>query len=171
MQPEKLLGWRHWWPISKVTCAYRLFSPAEEVARVLQSKDICTETVHSRVNILNTHYLGMRSEASFHRIYEAAENALTQAPALHLHEEHADAIALRRQKNASTICFSCTSTNKFTFGAIFFAFGPYYEGNICVFLSRAKRYAFQTNIIILRPKKKNCNQIWHNRDQNDMHSN
>ena len=33
-------------------------------------------------------------------------------------------------------------------------FGPYYEGNICVFLSRAKRFALQTKIIILRTKKK-----------------
>ena len=58
----------------------------------------------------------------------------------------------------------------FAFGAIFFAFGPYYEGNICIFLSGAKRFALQTKLIILRPKK-NCNQILHNRDQNDMHSN
>ena len=40
----------------------------------------------------------------------------------------------------------------FAFGVIFFASGPYYEGNICVFLSRAKRFALQTNILILRPK-------------------
>ena len=36
------------------------------------------------------------------------------------------------------------------FGAIFFLFQPYYEGNICVFLSRAKHFALQTKIIILR---------------------
>ena len=32
--------------------------------------------------------------------------------------------------------------------------GNYYESNICIFLSRAKRFALQTKIIILRPPKK-----------------
>ena len=43
-----------------------LFSPVEEVERVLQTKDICTETVHPSINVLSAHYQGMWLEAYFH---------------------------------------------------------------------------------------------------------
>ena len=44
-------------------------------------------------------------------------------------------------------------------------------GGRFVSFCREKRFALQTKIIILRGQRKNCNQILHNRDQNDMHSN
>ncbi|KAL3062066.1 hypothetical protein OYC64_010060 [Pagothenia borchgrevinki] len=64
----------------------KLFSSAEEVARVLQSKDLSAETVKSAVQMLQTHYTNLRSTEAFHSIFEDAQrtsmNDLVQAPAL-----------------------------------------------------------------------------------------
>ncbi|KAL7406980.1 hypothetical protein ABVT39_001091 [Epinephelus coioides] len=61
----------------------QLFSAAEEVARIFQTKDISTETVQSSVNMLSAHYRGLRPEVSFHRLYaDAQNNTLIQAPVL-----------------------------------------------------------------------------------------
>ncbi|KAF3833295.1 hypothetical protein F7725_026960 [Dissostichus mawsoni] len=63
-----------------------LFSSAEEVARVLQSKDLSAETVKSAVQMLQTHYTNLRSTEAFHSIFEEAQRTnmsdLVQAPAL-----------------------------------------------------------------------------------------
>ncbi|KAF3859823.1 hypothetical protein F7725_000078 [Dissostichus mawsoni] len=64
----------------------KLFSSAEEVARVLQSKDLSAETVKSAVQMLQTYYTNLRSTEALHSIFEDAQrttmNDLVQAPAL-----------------------------------------------------------------------------------------
>ncbi|KAF3859139.1 hypothetical protein F7725_021538 [Dissostichus mawsoni] len=70
----------------EATVCLTLFSSAEEVARVLQSKDLSAETVKSAVQMLQTHYTNLRSTDVFHSIFEEAQRTnmsdLVQAPAL-----------------------------------------------------------------------------------------
>lgn len=49
-----------------LSVSLKLFSSAEEVARVLQSTDVSAETVESAVQMLQTHYRDMRSTDAFH---------------------------------------------------------------------------------------------------------
>ncbi|XP_064417257.1 zinc finger MYM-type protein 1-like [Latimeria chalumnae] len=65
--------------------SFKIFSAAEEVARVLQSKDITLETVNSTVEMLRTHLTKMRGSEQFHTIFEDAQQTgtgLIEAPAI-----------------------------------------------------------------------------------------
>ncbi|MGH0147175.1 UNVERIFIED_CONTAM: hypothetical protein FKN15_041512 [Acipenser sinensis] len=71
--------------IATQTVSFKISSAAEQVARVLLSKDITSETVNSTVEMLHTHLTKMRGSEKFHTIFEDAQQTgtgLIEAPAI-----------------------------------------------------------------------------------------